>query len=56
MDEYDTVALHAMDENSLAYFAECYPEEYDAYVDDMAELAHYDDVIEMPEDWYAISR
>jgi len=39
-----------MDEiTSLEDFAELYPDEYAAYVDDMAEM--YEEVLDYPEDW-----
>ena len=50
MDEHNTVALHTMDENSLEYFAEKYPDEFDSYVDDMAEM-YAEELYEYPEDW-----
>lgn len=39
-----------MDEvTSLEEFAEKYPDEYNAYIDDMAEM--YNEVVDYPEDW-----
>lgn len=32
------------------YFA-LYPEDYDTYVDDMAKMLYYDEVLDYPEDW-----
>lgn len=36
---------------TLEDFAELYPDEYNDYVDDMAEMAHDDEILDYPEDW-----
>ena len=37
--------------SSLEEFAEKYPDEFDAYVDDMYELYGHEDPVDYPEDW-----
>lgn len=37
--------------NSTEDYFKAHPEEEDSYYDDMAELAHYDEMIDCPEDW-----
>ena len=36
---------------SLEDYFKDHPDEEDDFYDDMAELAHYDDIEDMPEDW-----
>lgn len=46
MDANDTTMCMTLEE-----FAEKYPDEYNDYIDDMAELYDHDDIIDYPEDW-----